>query len=111
MAKKKSLDDEKEEQGGSQTVRRPIGKEDRAQRAGELAELVIERDVLTEKKTAKAREFTAKINVISRKIEKLASEVSTGEEEVEAQVTLEEAMRSRRGVQRSRQDSGAAVEP
>ena len=107
--KKKTLDEEKEEQGGTRTIRRPISEEEIDLRARELATLVQERDALTEKKTAKAREFTAKISVVSRKIEKLADEVATGEEEVDAQVTLEEAIQSRRGAQRGRQDRGAPV--
>jgi len=124
MAKRKSDEDDFEDgEGGTATeselVKRELGPQEIEAKKLALADKVIEMLAVKEKRRSSAKKANDKLAELDSEMRELATQARTGVEMVPAQLALpgtrservEEAVKARRGVQRGRQDSGAAVEP
>lgn len=125
MAKKKKNDDggagdlEVASEPRDQLVPRDLSDEEVAERQLELANKTVEILELEDKRRKSTKKANDRINELKGEVRELADQVRTRVEMVPAQLPLpgvrsdrvQEALHARRGVQRGRQDAGAAVEP
>jgi len=113
--RRREEEDDEDEDGGEepreQKVPRELTRKEVEERRLELANKTVELFDLEDKRTKTTKRTNDKIKDLKDECRELANQVRTGVQMVPAQMTLDEAKKSRRRTERSVQDNGAAVEP